>query len=321
MKGESRLKHSTETVSPYIRGRSSVQGIMFCVLAALLPAVLTGWMSFGFQALMLLGITVGTAILAELFCRAFFRKRQTVHDLSAAVTGLLLGLTLPPDFPLWKAAVGSIFAIVCVKQLFGGIGRNFANPAATAKILLMVLFMDDMTVWRLPQSDVIVTQTPLTGEIATCWDLFLGNTAGNLGETSALCILLGALFLWLTGTASPIAPLSCLGSFALLTAIGGYHVPEQLFSGGLMLGACFMTADYTTTPVTRSGKCIFGLGCGILTFLIRHFGGYPEGITFAIVIMNLLTPWIEKLTKPQPFGIEDEPKPSRQKRKKRAKIF
>ena len=313
------MKHSTETVSPYIRGRSSVQGIMFSVLVALLPVALTGWMSFGFQALMLLGITVGTAILAELFYRAIFRKRQTVHDLSAAVTGLLLGLTLPPDFPLWKAAVGSIFAIVCVKQLFGGIGKNFANPAAAAKILLMVLFMDDMTVWRLPQSGTVVTQTPLTGEFATYWDMFLGNTAGNLGETSVLCILLGALFLWLTGTASPIAPLSCLGSFTLLTALGGYDVPAQLFSGGLMLGACFMTADYTTTPVTRSGKCIFGLGCGVLTFLIRHFGGYPEGITFAIVIMNLLTPWIEKLTKPHPFGIEDEPKPAKQKRKKRAK--
>ena len=313
------MKHSTETVSPYIRGRSSVQQIMFCVLVALLPAALTGWMSFGFQALMLLGITVGTAILSEMLFRSVSRKRQTVQDLSAVVTGLLLGLTLPPDFPLWKAAVGSIFAIVCVKQLFGGIGKNFANPAAAAKILLMVLFMDNMTVWRLPQSDVIVTQTPLTGEFATYWDLFLGNTAGNLGETSALCILLGALFLWLTGTASPIAPLSCIGSFTLLTALGGYDVPAQLFSGGLMLGACFMTADYTTTPVTRSGKCIFGLGCGMLTFLIRHFGGYPEGITFAIVIMNLLTPWIEKLTKQHPFGIEDEPKPTKQKRKKRAK--
>ena len=309
------MKHSTETVSPYIRSRSSVQRIMFCVLTALLPPAITGWMSFGFHALMLLAVTVGTAILSELIYCTLFRSRQTVHDLSAAVTGLLLGLTLPPDFPLWKAAAGSIFAIVCVKQIFGGIGKNFANPAATAKILLMVLFMNDMTVWRLPQSNVIVTQTPLTGEFATYWDLFLGNTAGNLGETSAFCILLGVVFLWLTGTASPIAPLSCLGSFAVLTALGGYDVPAQLFSGGLMLGACFMTADYTTTPVTRSGKCLFGLGCGVLTFLIRHFGGYPEGITFAIVIMNLLTPWIERLTKPIPFGISDEPKP-RKKRKK-----
>ena len=313
------MKHSTETVSPYIRNHSSVQRIMVSVLAALAPAVLTGWMSFGFRALMLLGITVGTAILSELLYRAVTGKRQTVHDLSAAVTGLLLGLTLPPDFPLWKAAVGSIFAIVCVKQFFGGIGKNFANPAATAKILLMVLFMNDMTVWRLPQSGEVVTQTPLTGAFATYWDLFLGNTAGNLGETSALCILLGAGFLWLTGTASPAAPLSCLGSFALLTALGGYDVPSQLFSGGLMFGACFMTTDYTTTPVTRSGKCIFGIGCGVLTFLIRHFGGYPEGITFAIVIMNLLTPWIEKLTKPHPFGMTEEPKPNGKKRKKFAK--
>ncbi len=300
------MKHSTETVSPYIHSGASVQRMMLCVLIALLPAAITGCLSFGFHAVKLLAVTVITAIwselLSELLIRALFHKRQTVSFLSAAITGLLLGLTLPPDFPLWKAAVGSLFSIVIVKQLFGGLGKNFANPAATGKILLMVLFMNEITVWRLPQSNVVVTQTPLTGEAATYWDLFLGNTAGNIGEISVLCILLGAVFLWLTGTVSPIAPLSCLGSFTLLTALGGYDVPLQLFSGGLMLGACFMTVDFVTTPVTRSGKCIFGQGSDVLTFLIRHFGGYPEGITFAIVIMYLLVPYILMLTKPLPFG-------------------
>ena len=311
------MKHSTETVSPYIRSRSSVQRIMLCVLAALAPAALAGCMNFGFHAVLLLAVTVSTAIAAELFFRALTQKRQSIHDLSAAVTGLLLGMTLPPDFPLWKAAAGSLFAIAAVKQMFGGIGKNFANPAATANILLNVLFIKDMTVWQMPLSGEAVTQTPLTGASATYWDLFLGNTAGNIGETSALCILLGALFLCLTRTASPVAPLSCLGSFAFLTAIGGYDVPAQLLSGGLMLGACFMTADYTTTPVTRSGKCIFGLGCGVLTFLIRHFGGYPEGIIFAVVIMNLLTPYIEKLTKPHPFGAAELPKKQKKRRTKK----
>ena len=313
------MKHSTETVSPYIRSSASVQNIMLCVIAALAPAALTGCLNFGFHAVLLLAVSVSTAIAAELFFRAFTRKRQSIHDLSAAVTGLLLGMTLPPDLPLWKAAIGSVFAIVVVKQIFGGIGKNFANPAATANILLTVLFIKDMTVWRLPVTGEAVTQTPLAGAAATYWDMFLGNTAGNIGETSALCILLGALFLWLTRTASPLAPLCCLGSFTLLTAIGGYDIPAQLLTGGLMLGACFMTTDYTTTPVTRSGKCIFGLGCGILTFLIRHFGGYAEGILFAVVIMNLLTPYIEKLTKPHPFGAADLPKsPKKRRKKKRA---
>ena len=311
------MKHSTETVSPYIRSSASVQRIMLCVLAALTPAALAGCMNFGFHAVLLLAVTVSTAIASELFFRAFLRKRQSIHDLSAAVTGLLLGMTLPPELPLWEAAIGSVFAIVAVKQVFGGIGKNFANPAATANILMTVLFMKDMTVWRLPMTGEAVTQTTLNGASATYWDLFLGNTAGNIGENSALCILLGALFLWLTRTASPIAPLSCLGSFTLLTVIGGYDVPAQLFSGGLMLGACFMTADYTTTPVTRSGKCIFGLGCGVLTFLIRHFGGYPEGILFAVVIMNLLTPYIEKLTRPQPFGAAAPQQKQKKRRKKK----
>ena len=309
------LRKQKEPVAPFLRGGASSRRIMLCVILALLPAAITGCLNYGLSAAALLGVTVGTAALSELLFRAVTRKQQTVQDFSAVVTGLLLGMTLPPDFPLWKAAIGSAFAIIIVKQLFGGIGKNFANPAATAKILLMVLFMDDMTVWRLPLTDslfalpdnvqtasAVVTQTPLTGAHATYWDLLLGNTAGNIGETCALGILLGAVFLWLTRISSPVAPLTCIGSFTLLTALGGYDVPAQLLSGGFLLGACFMTTDYTTVPVTRGGKCLFGLGCGVLTFLIRHYGGYPEGIPFAIVMMNLLTPYLERFTKPHPFG-------------------
>ncbi len=303
--------------SPHIANERTVTTIMLEVLIALIPAVVASIYFFGFYALFLEVLSVGAAVGAEALFNLITKKEQTIKDCSAMVTGLLLALNLPVSVPFYVPIIGSAFAIVFVKMLFGGIGKNFANPAATANILMTVLFMKDMTVWRLPMTGEAVTQTTLNGASATYWDLFLGNTAGNIGENSALCILLGALFLWLTRTASPIAPLSCLGSFALLTAIGGYDVPAQLLSGTLMLGACFMTADYTTAPVTRSGKCIFGLGCGVLTFLIRHFGGYPEGILFAVVIMNLLTPYIEKLTRPQPFGAADSPQKQKKRRKKK----
>ena len=310
-------KRKIPSASPYIRSNANTSKIMLYVLLALAPSALAGVLNFGFSALLLLGTTTGTAIAAEIIFRTVTGKRQTVQDLSAAVTGLLIGMTLPPDIPLWKAGVGSVFAIVIVKQLFGGIGQNFANPAATAKIFLLVLFMNDMTKWRLPQTAQTVDLTPLTGAHASYFDMLLGNTAGCVGETCAIGLILGALFLYLTGTASPFAPIGCLGSFAVLTLAGGYDLPAQLLSGGLMLGACFMTTDYTTAPLTHPGQLLFGIGVGVLTFLIRHYGGFAEGIPFAIVMMNLLTPWLDRLTKPRPFGAETEEKPVREKPKRK----
>lgn len=288
--------------TPHIRGKHSTGMTMLCVLLALLPAAAAGCLSFGRHAALLLLFTTFSAVLFESFCRVILRKEQTVLDCSAAVSGLLLGMTLPPDLPLWMGAAGSFAAIVIFKQLFGGLGRNFANPAATAHILLMMLFMSDMTAYRVPQTDVLTTVTPVSGGFATYWDLFLGNTAGGIGETCVIGLLLGFVFLCIVGVVSPVGTLSYLISFALLTFIGGYDIPAQLLSGELMLAALFMANDYTTTPLTPAGKCIFGIGCGIITFVIRHFGGYPEGALFAIVIMNLLTPRIDRMTRTVPFG-------------------
>lgn len=275
---------------------------MLCVLLALMPAAITGCLNFGRHAILLLVVTTGSAVLYEFFTRIILGREHIAPDLSAAVTGLLLGMCLPPALPLWQAAIGSAFAIIVVKQLFGGIGRNFANPAATAWIIMLMLFHSDMTAWLDPMTDTAVSAAVLPANGVSNWDLLLGNTAGNLGETCALGLLLGGIFLCLIGIISPVTPLTFLGSFAFFSWIGGYDVPKQLLSGGLMLGACFMATDYTTTPLTRGGKFLFGLGCGILTYLIRHYGGYPDGTLFAIVVMNLLTPALDRMTALHPFG-------------------
>lgn len=288
--------------TPHIRGKHSTGMTMFCVLLGLLPSAAAGCFSFGRNAALLLIITTFSAVLFESFCRVIMRKEQTVFDCSAVVSGLILGMTLPPDLPLWMGAAGSFAAIVIFKQLFGGLGRNFVNPAAASHILMMMLFMTEMNAYRAPDSDTLTTVTPVSGGFATYWDLFLGNTAGGIGETCAVGLLLGFVFLWIVGIISPVSSLSYLVSFALLSFIGGYDILSQMLSGELMLAALFMANDYTTTPLTPSGKCIFGLGCGIITFVIRHYGGFAEGAMFAIVIMNLLTPLIDRITRTVPFG-------------------
>lgn len=289
------------SASPHERAPLPTWHIMLCVLLALLPAAAAGCVNFGYRAVLLLSVTVGTAILWEFLCRIIMKREQTVGDLSAAVTGLLLGMNLPPDLPLWQAAVGSFVAIVVVKQLFGGLGQNFANPTVVARIVLMLSFTADMTAFRDPNTDAVSSATPLvTG--ASYWDLFLGNTAGCLGETCALALILGGIYLWLRGIISPAAPLSFIGSFALCTWLAGNDPLSQVLSGGLLLGAIFMATDYVTTPLTAKGKILFGIGGGCLTFVIRQFGGYPEGVSFAILLMNLLTPYIDRISMTKPFG-------------------
>ena len=300
--------------TPHIRSRCSVSGMMLCVIAALLPAVFAGVLYYGKNAALILLTTVGSAFLLELIGSLIIRRKQSVHDLSAVVTGLILGMLLPPDLALWKAALGSFIAIILVKQMFGGIGRNFANPAAVAWIAMRLIFAKDMTTWRVPDTGAITRVTPLVSGGTGYWDLLLGNYASYIGTGCAAALLLGMIFLCFSGIISPAAPVAFLGSFALLTWIGGYDVLSQLLTGSLVLAACFMACDYTTTPFTVSGKLLFGLGCGILTFWIRHYGGFAEGAVFAVVLMNLLTPAINRITRKRPFGAVEHKKDSKKKR-------
>ena len=300
--------------TPHIRSRSSVSGMMLCVIAALLPAVIAGVLYYGKNAALILLTTVGSAFLLELIGSLIIRRKQSVHDLSAVVTGLILGMLLPPDLALWKASLGSFIAIILVKQMFGGIGRNFANPAAVAWIAMRLIFAKDMTTWRVPDTGAITRVTPLVSGGTGYWDLLLGNYASYIGTGCAAALLLGMIFLCFSGIISPAAPVAFLGSFALLTWIGGYDILSQLLTGSLVLAACFMACDYTTTPFTVSGKLLFGLGCGILTFLIRHYGGFAEGAVFAIVLMNLLTPAINRITRKHPFGAVEHKKDRKKKK-------
>lgn len=278
---------------------------MLCVLISLLPTTIAGVLHFGARAGLLILCTTVSAVVFEFLCRLVMRREQTIGDLSAAVTGLLLGLNLPPDLPFWQAVVGSFVAIVIVKQLFGGLGQNFANPAIVGRIVLMLSFQSAMTSFRDTDADALTSATPLVTGTASYWDLFLGNIPGCIGETCSLALLLGGLYLLLRGIISPIIPFSYLGVFALCTLLSGGDVLYQLLSGGLLLGAFFMATDYVTTPVTGWGKFLFGAGCGALTFVIRRFGGYPEGVSFSILLMNLLTPYLDRFTRRKPFGVSE----------------
>lgn len=297
------------TSSPHITSTDSTSGIMLDVIFALLPATICGIFFFGFHALLIVAVTVASAVASEyIWCRAI-KKEPTLRDLSAIVTGLLLGLNLPPTLPLWMAAIGSAVAIIIVKQMFGGLGHNFANPAITARITLMVSFPTAMTTFVDPfvASDAISTATPLSGSQQIPTDitgLFFGNYPGCIGETSSLLLLAGGIYLVLRRVITPELPLAFFLSAAALSWALGDDPLRTLLSGGLMIGAIFMATDYVTSPPTRWGKVIFGVGAGIITVVIRHFGNLPEGISFAILIMNILTPHITRLTTGKPFGAE-----------------
>ena len=297
------------TSSPHITSTDNTSGIMLDVIFALMPATICGIFFFGFHALLIIAVTVASAVASEyIWCRAV-KKEPTLRDLSAIVTGLILGLNLPPTLPLWIAALGSAVAIVIVKQMFGGLGHNFANPAITARIALMVSFPTAMTTFVDPfvASDAISTATPLSGSQQIPTDitgLFFGNYPGCIGETSALLLLAGGIYLVLRRVITPELPLAFMASAAGLAWILGDDPLRTLLSGGLMLGAIFMATDYVTSPPTRWGKVIFGVGAGLITVVIRHFGNLPEGVSFAILLMNILTPHITRLTTGKPFGTE-----------------
>lgn len=292
--------------SPHARDNISTGKIMGLVIAALIPSVFSSVMVFGMRSLVLIAICVTSCVLFETICNALRHKKNTINDLSAVVTGILLAFNLPSMLPWWIAMIGSFVAIVVVKQLFGGLGHNFANPAIVGRIVLMLSFPTAMTTWQTPYSylDEIVTTgaTPLVTGTATYKELFFGKCGGCLGETSAAMLLAGGLLLIAFNIISPSTPIAFIGTVFVFSWITGNDSVYQILAGGVFLGAFFMATDYVTTPVTTKGKIIFGIGCGIITCIIRFYGSYPEGVSFSILIMNLLTPYIDMITRTKPLG-------------------
>lgn len=301
------MKLLTVSSSPHIRDNANTRKIMLDVLIALLPALVASVLIFGYQALMVTAVCVVVAVGSEFLFETGMKRPITVTDLSAAVTGVLLSFCLPVDLPLWIAGLGSIIAIVVVKQLFGGIGENFANPAITARIILLVCsFGGAMTTWSI---DGVSSATPLgmlkeagTSTLPGMTDMLLGRHAGSIGETCAIALLLGGVYLIARKVISWHIPVAYIGTVALFSLAAGQNLPYQLMGGGLLLGAIFMATDYSTSPATNLGKLIYGIGCGLLTMVIRIWGSSPEGVSYAILLMNIVTPHIDALTRSKPLG-------------------
>mgnify|MGYP001003200187 FL=1 len=296
----------TVASSPHIKRPDTTRGIMSDVVIALAPAATYGCILFGLRALAVLITSVSVAVLCEFLWNKALKKPNTIKDMSAVVTGLLLGMNLPPTLPLWQAAIGSAAAIIVVKQMFGGLGHNFANPAIAARIILLVSFPASMTRFTEPVSDAVTSATPLAGTAGTLSfkTLFFGMHAGSIGETSAFLLIVGGLYLVIRRVITPIIPVCFIGTVALLSLISGESVMLSVFGGGLILGAMFMATDYTTSPTTSLGKAVFAVGCGIITFVIRKFGSLPEGVSYSILLMNILVPHINRFTLSKPFGFE-----------------
>lgn len=296
----------TVSSSPHIKRPDTTRGIMSDVVIALAPAATYGCILFGLRALAVLITCVGVAVLSEFLWNKALKKPNTIKDMSAVVTGLLLGMNLPPTLPLWQAAIGSVAAIIVVKQMFGGLGHNFANPAIAARIMLLVSFPATMTRFTEPVSDAVTSATPLAGTAGALSfkTLFFGMHAGSIGETSAFLLLVGGMYLVIRRVITPVIPVCFIGTVALLSLITGENVMLSVFGGGLILGAVFMATDYTTSPTTPLGKAVFAVGCGIITFVIRKFGSLPEGVSYSILLMNILVPHINRFTLSKPFGFE-----------------
>ena len=294
----------TVAASPHVTTKNSTAVIMRDVLIALLPAVIAGCVVFGLRALLVVAVTTAACVFFEWGFEKLCHTPSTISDLSAAVTGVLLAMNLPVSIPLWQAVFGALVAIVAVKGLFGGIGKNFANPAITARIVMFLAFSKTMTAWVFP--DAVSSATPLAmmanGESVDYLTLLLGNHGGCLGETSALALLIGFAYLLIRGVISWHTPVCFVGTVFVMSLILGQDAVGQILSGGLMLGAIFMATDYSTTPSTNWGRVLFGIGAGLLTVLIRFYGAYAEGVSFAILFMNILTPYLSKWTETKPFG-------------------
>jgi len=305
--------------APHIRDRVTTNRIMLDVIIALCPALVVAIWVFGPRAALVTGVCVAACVFFEWAYEKLLKRKNTVGDFSAALTGVLLAYNLPVTIPLWQAIFGSFVAIILVKQLFGGLGKNFANPAITARIIMFLAFPITMTTWVVPfdwktATDAVTGATPLVellhifrGEsytLPTTWNLFLGVHGGCLGETSELALLIGFAYLVIRRVITPIVPLAFIGTvFGLTFLAGGFDFSVyHLLSGGLFLGAIFMATDYVTTPQTNRGRAIFGIGCGLITVLIRLYGSYPEGVSFSILLMNMLVPFINKATYKKALG-------------------
>ena len=324
----------TVSASPHVKSAETTTGIMLDVIIALIPAGIASIFVFGARALAVIAVAVICCVLAEFLSRKAMKREQTIGDLSAVVTGLLLAYNLPSNMPLWEVALGSVIAIVVVKQMFGGIGQNFVNPALLARIVLMSAFPARMSAgafvgtnkigWPLNVADIPDTVSGATpmglislandGAAAgapSLMDLFLGTVPGCIGEVSALALLLGGIYLIVRKVISPIIPCAYIGTVAIISLIAFGDINSMLYEvlgGGLMIGAIFMATDYTTSPITNKGKLIYAICAGLLTCVIRLFGSLPEGVSFSIIIMNIFTPLIENATKPTIFGTIKEKK-------------
>lgn len=295
--------------NPHVRARMKTDNIMLLVLIALLPASVFGIWNFGLRSLAVIVVSVATCVLTEYIYEKLMHRKITIRDYSAAVTGLLLALNLPSTVPLWMPVMGGVFAIIFVKQLFGGLGQNFMNPALGARCFLLISFTGRMTSFTY---DGVTGATPLAaikaGESVNVFDMFLGKTAGTIGETSVIAILIGAVILLWFEVIDLRIPGSYILSFAVCTLLFGGHgfdfhfLIAELCGGGLMLGAFFMATDYVTSPITKAGQVVYGIFLGLLTAIFRFLGNSAEGVSYAIIIGNLLVPVIEKYTQPTAFG-------------------
>jgi electron transport complex protein RnfD len=300
------------SANPHVRDKATTHSIMLDVIIALLPATAFGVYNFGMSALLNIIVCIATCVIAEYVWQRLMHKKITIADLSAVLTGLLLALNLPPQAPVWLGIIGGIFAIIVVKQLFGGLGQNFMNPALGARCFLLLSFAVPMTNFTYSNFDATTQATPLAmlkaGETLNWTTLFIGKTAGTIGETSAICLIIGGIYLIAKKIISPLIPCVYIATFAVFVLLFGGHgldvnyLLSELFAGGLMLGAFFMATDYVTSPITNKGKVIFGIILGILTGVFRIFGPGAEGVSYAIIFSNLLVPLIEKFTVPTAFG-------------------
>jgi electron transport complex protein RnfD len=301
------------SASPHIRDDATTSTIMRDVLIGLTPALIAATIIFGFRALLLTAVCVASCVVFEYGTERILGRQNTISDLSAAVTGMILAFNLPVQLPLWMAVVGCFFAIVIVKQLFGGIGNNFANPAIAARIFLLLSFSQPMTTWLQVQGGKAVQgvygATPLalisagdTANLPSMMEMFLGARGGCMGETCALALIIGGVYLIWRKVITPTIPLSFIGGVLVLSLLFGVDPMYEVLAGGLLLGAFFMATDYTTSPITEKGKLIFGLGCALITMVIRVFGSYPEGVSYSILLMNIITPHINRMVRNKAFG-------------------
>ncbi|MCM8785699.1 MAG: RnfABCDGE type electron transport complex subunit D [Candidatus Omnitrophica bacterium] len=298
--------------SPHIHSAETTGKIMFYVIVSLIPAILGSIYFFGFYVLKVILVSIISCVLSELLFKILMKREIRIYDGSAVITGILFAFVLPPRIPLWIVAIGGFLAIFLVKELFGGLGFNIFNPALTARAILLASYPVEMTKFTKPFNyniDAITSATPLfiikekiNEQLPSLWQMFIGNRSGCIGETSVLLLLIGAIFLLYKRVITWHIPILYILTVAILSLFTKENLGYQIMGGGIVLGAFFMATDYVTSPITKKGKIIFGIGCGIITFLIRKVGGYPEGVCYSILFMNTLVPLINRYTLPKKFG-------------------